>query len=253
MNAEVGDLATDLSEHVLDRVDAERGELVDVLALIAALGQLLPPPPRLDRRPEEVDLPPGVVEVVLARDLVSRVLEQSCHGVSVRGVTRGADSQWPGGVGRDQLDLDPLRPVRRRPGAVLGADLLQRVGEPRAGHPEIEEARPGDFGPVDLFELLGACRQLGCQLARWLLAQWCGPQRDVRRVVSVLGIARTLEVDRRADELGEPPGQTVDRVTGQASRAERRAVRGRTALLRFRPRPDETPRRRASRPGRSRR
>jgi hypothetical protein len=38
VDAEVGDLAADLPEHVLDGIDPERSELIDVLALITALG-----------------------------------------------------------------------------------------------------------------------------------------------------------------------------------------------------------------------
>ncbi len=46
----------------------------DVLALIAAVGHLLPARPRLDRLPQQPDLVAGVVEVVLARDRVTVVL-----------------------------------------------------------------------------------------------------------------------------------------------------------------------------------
>src|SRR4029079_14049071 len=72
-NAELRDLAADLFEHVLDRVAVDLRELVDVIALVPALGRLLPTSPRLDGGAKELDLPAGVVEVVLAFDLMSRV------------------------------------------------------------------------------------------------------------------------------------------------------------------------------------
>ena len=115
LNAKLGDFPADLAEHVLDRIDPERRELVDVLTLVAALGNFLPGPARFDRSPEEVDLPARVVEVVLALDLVARELEQPSHRVSVRTVARRADGQRPGRVGGDQLDLDLLRGCSGRP------------------------------------------------------------------------------------------------------------------------------------------
>ena len=44
------------------------GQLGDVVALVAVLGQLAAVHPRGDRGAEELDLPAGVVEVVLALD-----------------------------------------------------------------------------------------------------------------------------------------------------------------------------------------
>ena len=205
LDAKVGDLAADLLQHVLDRIDIERRELVDVLPLIAALGNLFPPSPRLDRRPEEVDLPARVVEVVLALDVVTREVEQARNGVSVGTVTRGADGQRPGRIGRDQLDLDLLR-LLRLAGAVVRADLAQRIGKPPGRHPQVEESGPGDLGALDLLELLGACRQFSRQLAWRSFPLRRGPQRDVRGVVAVRGIARPLELDGRTGDVGEPRG-----------------------------------------------
>ena len=121
-NAELRDLAADLFEHVLDRVAVDLGELVDVVTLVPALGKLLPASPRLDGGAKEIDLPTGVVEVVLAFDLVSGVVEDPRDGVAVRAVSGGPDGQRACRIGGDELDLDLLRRLGGA-GSVIGPDF----------------------------------------------------------------------------------------------------------------------------------
>ena len=214
VNPKLRDLAADLLEHVLDGIAAQPGELVDVLALVAAFRRLLPTPARLDGRAEQIDLAAGVVEVVLALDLVAREREHARDRVAVGAVSRRADCERPRGVRRDQLHLD-LLPLVRIAGSVLRVDLPERSGEPGVRHPEIEEARACHLRPLDLVELRSLLRQVGSQLARRALVLRGGAERDVRRVVAVGRIARALELDRRACELAEPRREPGDRIPGR--------------------------------------
>ena len=86
-----------------------RGQLADVVALVAALGHLLAARPRADRLAELLDLRPGVVEVVLAHDVVAGEAEHARQRVAVGGVAPAGRRQRPGRVGRDELDVDAQR------------------------------------------------------------------------------------------------------------------------------------------------
>ena len=207
-NSELRDLLPNLLEHVLDRIDVECGELVDVLPLVAALGRLLTTPTCFDGGAEKLHLPAGVVEVVLALDLVTRVGEQSRDRVAVGAVPCGAYGQRPGRIRGDQLDLNPLTSFGS-PGAVCRSDLAQRLGQPLGRDPQIHEPRAGDLGSLHFLQPRGSFRQLRRELPRRSPLLGRGPQGDVRRVVAVHGIARPLERDRRAREVGQPSRETV--------------------------------------------
>ena len=73
------------------------------------LGQGLAPPDRDDRGAEVPHLGPEVVEVVLARDLVAGRLEHAAEEVADERAAGVADVERPGGVGRDELHVDPPR------------------------------------------------------------------------------------------------------------------------------------------------
>src|SRR6185437_4545228 len=83
-------------------------ELLDVLALVAALGRILAASRRFDGGAKEVDLPTCVVPVVLARDRVAGELEQPRDAVAVRAVAGRCNGERPGRVGADHLHLDAL-------------------------------------------------------------------------------------------------------------------------------------------------
>ncbi len=93
-----------------------RRQLDHVLALVAVLGRLLAAHPGGDRAGEVGDLGPGVVDVVLALDLVADRRQQPHHRVAVGRPAAAADVQRAGRVGGDELDQDPFRGRRSGPG-----------------------------------------------------------------------------------------------------------------------------------------
>src|SRR6185503_8956086 len=87
--------------------------------------------PSLDGGPEAIHLTAGVVEVVLAFDLMTGEGQQSCQRIADRGVPRVADREGAGGVRGHELHLDPA--TRRLTAAVAIAlvdDLAEHVVEP---------------------------------------------------------------------------------------------------------------------------
>ena len=104
---------------------------------------------RLDAGPELLDLVAGVVEVVLALDLVAGGGEQVGQGVAHRRQAGVADVQGAGRVGRDELDVDPLAVAEvdgpeRLPG---GHDPADQAGEPALVEPDVDEAGAGHLDP----------------------------------------------------------------------------------------------------------
>ena len=57
------------------------------------------------RLAEDAHLPPGIVEIILARDGVARPFQQVGDGVAEDGVAPVPDRQRPGRVGADELDV----------------------------------------------------------------------------------------------------------------------------------------------------
>ena len=128
-----------------------RGQLGDVVALIAALGRILAARPRPDRRAEQLDLGAGVVEVVLAVDRVAVEAQQARERVAVGGVAAARRGQRAGGVGGDELDVQPLGRLgpAAAPGVAGRQHLGRRVRVPGVGEEEVQEARPGDLDALD--------------------------------------------------------------------------------------------------------
>ena len=85
-----------------------RAEVGDELAGIAVLGNGLAVLAGEHARAEAPHLAAGVVDVVLAGDLVPRALEEPGERVAVGREPAVADVQRPGRVGRDELDHHPL-------------------------------------------------------------------------------------------------------------------------------------------------
>ncbi len=96
-----------------------------------------------DRGAEVAHLGPEIVEVVLARDAVAGRLEHAAEEVAHERAARVADVERPGGVGRHELHVDPLRRRRRdaAPRGGLRQDRRDDVRERCVGHPQVEEAR----------------------------------------------------------------------------------------------------------------
>src|SRR4029078_11965673 len=79
-------------------------DLGHVIALVAAGRDVVAGDPGRDRGPEEVDLRPGVVEVVLALDVVACEREHPRQRVPVGEVAAARHRQRAGWIGADELD-----------------------------------------------------------------------------------------------------------------------------------------------------
>ena len=186
------------------------------VAAVTVLGRLLPAPDRLDRRVEALHLRSCVVVVVLALDLVAGERQHACDGVAVGGVAGNGDRQRSRRVGGDHLDLDALG-IERGLGpevAGRGEDPAQPVGEPCVGHAEIEESGARRLGGLDQLATESLGRQVGRDLTWRASLGGREPQCDVRRVVAVLRISRTLEDDGDAGKLGERAREVRDGIVG---------------------------------------
>ena len=106
-------------------------------------------------------------------------------------------------------------------------DLAERLAEPGGREPEVDEARPGDLGALDLVAARrpspasssASSRGGGCCARR-------EPERDVRRVVAVLGgrsAARARPARRRARSARLEPRDGVSRQRPRAGRTAPRA------------------------------
>jgi len=216
-----------LLEHELDALAGEllggpvrgvrdaRGEVGDVVAVVAVLRRLLPAGTGADRLAEAPDLAAGVVDVVLALDGVAGELEHPRERVAVGGVAARGDGDRPRRVRRHELHEDPLGRLGDA-GAVRVAgveDVGERVAHPGVGHEEVEEARTRDVDAGDLpGELLGDERAeaLGDR-ARRLPERGREQHRGVGGVVAELGLRRALELgqlrQRAAAQLGGGVGE----------------------------------------------
>ena len=172
----------------------EPGELPDVLPLVAVLGRLFASPNGVDGCVEELHLPSGVVVVVLALDLLARERQEPRDRVAVRAIPGMRHRERAGGVRGHHLDLHPLR--RRWASGTEpvagGQDLAERFRDPCVGDVEIDEAWACGLGALGKPSGHGLVCDLGRELARRLPPGGREPQRDVRRVVAVLGVRRPL-------------------------------------------------------------
>ena len=106
---------------------------------------------RLNRKRQRCDLHTGVVVIELARDAPPLRRQQVSQCVTKRRLSRVAEVERPGRIGRNELDHDVLASVRVADAEAVG--LVQHVAHhllPRAGRqPQVDESRAGDF---DRFE-----------------------------------------------------------------------------------------------------
>ncbi len=214
-----------LLQHQLDPATFERlgvggpslgddpfGQLDHVLALVAALGRLGPGHPSGNRFREALDLAAGVVDVVLALGLVPDRLQQPHQGVAISGVAAAADVQWPGRVGRDELDQDPLgRLGRRRAEPIAGRDQgSQRPLVPGVGEKEVDEAGAGDLDPVEAAGLAEVALELGLEaggdIARAFPQRARQQHRRVGAEVTQIRLRRPVERGLGAGQLASAQG-----------------------------------------------
>ena len=150
---------------------------------------------QIDADREDVDLPAGIVDVVLAIDRVPGGLEQVAERRAIRRAAAVAHVHGAGGIGRNEFDhhlaagADVAAPVSR----ALFGHVLQR-GEPRVlRQTEIDEAGAGDLGARDQRIRRQRGHQRLRQLARILARRLGDAHGDVALEVAVLRIARALD------------------------------------------------------------
>src|SRR5215213_8119037 len=223
--------ALHLREHRRNWIAFASRELVDVRAVVAVLGRLLPAPARLDGSPEAVYLSARVVVVVLALDGVAGKVQQPRDGVAVGAVPRGGDGDRAGRVRRDHLDLHPLAALHGA-SSVIVVDLRERLREPGIGEPKVQESWAGDLSAFDGRQLGRLSRELLGQLARVAAPIGREPHGDVRGVVSVLGLPRPLQLDRHTRDARQLPGEPVHRMYRLAHGPHRRAAHARAIATR---------------------
>jgi hypothetical protein len=145
---------------------------------------------------EQVDLPPGVVDVELARDAVPRGLEQVRERVADRRMPPGHDVDRTCRVRGDEFDVDRL--ARRGLGFAealpLGGRPAHDVGKPRLSKPEVQESGPGYLHAGDEAGRIDSIGYRLSDLARVRSLAGRG-QGDVRGPVAVLPPSRPLERD----------------------------------------------------------
>ena len=140
-----------------------------------------------------------VVEVVLAHNTGALRRQQPAERVADRGPAGAADVDGPGGVGRDELEIDVL--AVERVGVSVGRARFDDVVDDHAlgggSNAQVDEAGACHVGGGDTVGLHQRGGEPAGQLTRVradLLAQL---KREIRGVVAVVGVARALDGDRR--------------------------------------------------------
>ncbi len=187
------------SGHVVGAV-VLAGQVRDVLALVAPFGHVVARPAGQQAGAERADLASGVVDVVLAADVVAGAGQHPGEGVAVAAPPAVADMDGAGGIGRDELDLHPLAVTDVGPGVAvltLFEDGGHGLDQPPVVETEVDEAGSGQLdghhvrGPVALEHL----HDRGGQGARVGAGSLGRHQGDVGRPVAVLPTCGTFEVD----------------------------------------------------------
>ena len=176
----------------------------------------------------------GVVEVVLALDLVAGALEQPRQRVAVGGAAAAGGGHRPGRVGAHELDQDPLgrsrgRPPSRSPAASSAAvaSRCQRSERKTLRKPGPATSIRSALVAEDPLELVA--QPLG-DLARRRAGGRREQHRGVGRVVAELGLRRALEaqllagvaLERRRSRRSTRRAQLGERVGCRASAATHR-------------------------------
>jgi hypothetical protein len=188
---------------VLDVVGAlvGGGEALDEPAGVAVVGQRRPGPAGQDRLAQPVDLAAGVVDVELAGDGVAGAFEDAGQGVAVGGEPPVPDVDRPGGVGRHELDHDPLAVADVQSPEVVFAlrhHVPQHVVQPGGGEVEVDEPGAGELDPGGVGGGRGGehVDDLGRQLPGVAPGGLGGGEGDVGGPVPVLPPGGPLEPDR---------------------------------------------------------
>ncbi len=158
------------------------------------------------RAGEHVDLGAGVVDVVFARDVVARELQQAAQRIAEHRAAAMADMHRPGGVGRDVFDIDLLGRAHWTL-AVAGALAqhgAQRVRPGRRLQSQIDEAGAGDVDGCNQIIRAQFGRDRFGEIARFCPGLLGQHHRGIGRHVAMRCITRRLDHDPRQINAGGP-------------------------------------------------
>ena len=149
------------------------------------------------RGTEDMHLPAGVVDVILALHRVAGVLQQVGERGAVGGTAAVTDVQRPGGIGGNEFDLDAAAlPELTAAEAITGfEDSADHRLTGAAGQEKIDEPGPGHLHPLDGVGRRQAVDDGLRQLARRLPGVPGQHQRDIRREIALAGILRRRHLD----------------------------------------------------------
>ena len=131
-------MAVVLDESFAVPFDEPARDVADVIALVAVLGEVrraseLFEVPAPYRGGEDLHLPAGVVEVVLALHAVPRPLEEPGESVAEDGVAAVTDGERPGRVCAHELDLNDSATTHRQHAECRVVAQRSRLFVPEAG------------------------------------------------------------------------------------------------------------------------
>ncbi len=243
VDAEVVEARLDVREHEVDAHLAEhllllvardveqvarverhhaRRDVGDVVAAVAVFRRGLLEVAREQAAREAVDLRAVVVEVVLAGHFGALRLEDAGEAVANGGPAHAADVNRPGGVRRDELEVDAHARVQI-PVPVVGSGLDDGLRECAGGgrvEGDVDEAGARDIHGGDTVECADLGGEFRRELARVDAERLRKLECDARRPVAVVTVLRALEHDvgrrrraaaslRNARRDGEDGGRQV--------------------------------------------
>ncbi len=180
------------------------GHVVDVVAVVAVLGDLAAFANGHDRCAEILHLAAEIVEVVLALDLMAGGRQDAAQEIAGEGAPSIADVERPGRVGRHELDVDVLRMLGgdAAPGRRVAQNLLRRSRQSVVGEADVEEPwrrhfhrDDGGVGVRGRGGHMGGDRRGDLERRA---AVWLGqPQGDVAGKVAPGRVRGALDRDRR--------------------------------------------------------
>ena len=178
------------------------GNIPDIIALVAVAGKIDFLAAEFEvAQPgggtENMHLPAGIVDVVLSLHVVADEAQQIGQGGAIGGAATMTDVQRPGGIGRNEFDLDVTTLSDMAATEVFA--LLQNPVDDRlagiAGEEEIDESRAGYFDAIDS---VGAGNTIGNQLREFTRrhgSRFCQHQRDIRGVIALARLLRRSDLD----------------------------------------------------------
>ena len=164
------------------------------------LGELLIP--RVDGSSELLDLVAGVVYIELAADLIAGEAQHGCKCIAQHTAAGVAKVHGAGGIGRDELDIDPLSfpVIDVAVGHALFTDAAKHLTVPAPGQAEVDKTGTGNGDRGEKAPVQCAVRgERFCDLARRKMQRAGADHGMVCGVVPVGDILRNLHC---SGELG---------------------------------------------------